>query len=140
METDGWLVVKVNVITSNGELMKRHGNLWLKIVDIENLKLAYKKARKGKMWQDKIKEFDQEAEDKLLELHTMLTTGKFTTSPYTVKKIYEPKERDIYVLPFYPDRIASRILGMGDVLSIIDKAEKAFDEEQAIELESKIRF
>lgn len=41
--------------------------------------------------------------------------------------------------PFYPDRIASRILGMGDVLSIIDKAEKAFDAEQAIELEKKIR-
>ena len=41
--------------------------------------------------------------------------------------------------PFYPDRIASRILGMGDVLSIIDKAEKAFDAEQAIELEKKMR-
>lgn len=41
--------------------------------------------------------------------------------------------------PFYPDRIASRILGMGDVLSIIDKAEKAFDEEQAIKLEEKMR-
>lgn len=41
--------------------------------------------------------------------------------------------------PFYPDRIASRILGMGDVLSIIDKAEKAFDAEQAIELEKKMK-
>ncbi len=41
--------------------------------------------------------------------------------------------------PFYPDRIASRILGMGDVLSIIDKAEKAFDEQQAIEFEKKMR-
>ena len=41
--------------------------------------------------------------------------------------------------PFYPDRIASRILGMGDVLSIIDKAEKAFDADQAIELEKKMR-
>ncbi len=41
--------------------------------------------------------------------------------------------------PFYPDRIASRILGMGDVLSIIDKAEQAYDEEQAIELEKKMR-
>lgn len=41
--------------------------------------------------------------------------------------------------PFYPDRIASRILGMGDVLSIIDKAEEAYDEEQAIALEKKIR-
>ncbi len=41
--------------------------------------------------------------------------------------------------PFYPDRIASRILGMGDVLSIIDKAEEAYSEEQAEELEKKIR-
>ncbi len=40
---------------------------------------------------------------------------------------------------FYPDRIASRILGMGDVLSIIDKAEEAFSEEQAIDFEKKIR-
>ena len=41
--------------------------------------------------------------------------------------------------PFYPDRIASRILGMGDVLSIIDKAEEAYEEEEAIELEKKIK-
>ena len=41
--------------------------------------------------------------------------------------------------PFYPDRLASRILGMGDVLSIIDKAEEAYEEEEAIELEKKIR-
>ena len=32
--------------------------------------------------------------------------------------------------PFYPDRIASRILGMGDVLSIIDKAEEAYEDER----------
>ncbi len=41
--------------------------------------------------------------------------------------------------PFYPDRIASRILGMGDVLSIIDKAEEAFSDEQAIDLEKKMK-
>ena len=40
---------------------------------------------------------------------------------------------------FYPDRMASRILGMGDVLSIIDKAEEAFDIEQAEALEKKLR-
>jgi len=40
---------------------------------------------------------------------------------------------------FHPDRIASRILGMGDVLSIIDKAEEAFDEKEAEELEKRIR-
>lgn len=40
---------------------------------------------------------------------------------------------------FHPDRMASRILGMGDVLSIIEKAEEAFDEEEAIKLEKQIR-
>lgn len=40
---------------------------------------------------------------------------------------------------FHPDRMASRILGMGDVLSIIEKAEEAFDEEEAKKLEQKIR-
>ncbi len=41
--------------------------------------------------------------------------------------------------PFYPDRMASRILGMGDVLSLIEKAEQAYDEKKAQELERKIR-
>lgn len=41
--------------------------------------------------------------------------------------------------PFYPDRMASRILGMGDVLTLIEKAEQAFDEKQAAELEKKMR-
>ena len=40
---------------------------------------------------------------------------------------------------FYPDRMASRILGMGDVLSLIEKAEAAFDQKNAQELERKIR-
>ncbi|MBE7073706.1 MAG: signal recognition particle protein [Clostridiales bacterium] len=41
--------------------------------------------------------------------------------------------------PFYPDRIASRILGMGDVLSLIEKAQEAVTEEQAKEMEKKFR-
>ena len=41
--------------------------------------------------------------------------------------------------PFYPDRMASRILGMGDVLTLIDKAQAAYDEKQAEKLERKIR-
>lgn len=41
--------------------------------------------------------------------------------------------------PFYPDRMASRILGMGDVLSLIEKAEQAYDDKQAAELEKKFR-
>jgi len=41
--------------------------------------------------------------------------------------------------PFYPDRMASRILGMGDVLTLIDKAQEAVDEQTAKELERKFR-
>lgn len=41
--------------------------------------------------------------------------------------------------PFYPDRMASRILGMGDVLSLIEKAEQAYDEKKAEELERKLK-
>lgn len=41
--------------------------------------------------------------------------------------------------PFYPDRMASRILGMGDVLTLIDKAQEAMDEKKAAELEKKIK-
>lgn len=41
--------------------------------------------------------------------------------------------------PFYPDRMASRILGMGDVLTLIEKAEAAVDEKKAAELERKLR-
>ena len=41
--------------------------------------------------------------------------------------------------PFYPDRLAQRILGMGDVLSLIEKAQEAFDDKQAEALEKKLR-
>jgi len=41
--------------------------------------------------------------------------------------------------PFYPDRMASRILGMGDMLTLIEKAQSTYDEEKAQELEKKLR-
>ena len=40
---------------------------------------------------------------------------------------------------FHPDRMASRILGMGDVLSVIEKAEEAFDEEEALKMEKQLK-
>ncbi len=48
-------------------------------------------------------------------------------------------ERVTALEPFYPDRLASRILGMGDVLSLIEKSEKSLDEQQAKQLERKLR-
>src|SRR4029079_16583234 len=41
--------------------------------------------------------------------------------------------------PFYPDRVVSRVLGMGDVLSLIERAEAAIDVEDAEKLEEKLR-
>ena len=48
-------------------------------------------------------------------------------------------ERPSDLEPFYPDRLASRILGMGDVLTLIERAEEAFSEEQACKMEEKLR-
>jgi signal recognition particle subunit SRP54 len=41
--------------------------------------------------------------------------------------------------PFYPERIASRILGMGDIVTLVEKAQEHFDEEKAVQLEEKLR-
>jgi signal recognition particle subunit SRP54 len=41
--------------------------------------------------------------------------------------------------PFHPERIASRILGMGDIITLVEKAEQEFDSKQAAKLEEKIR-
>ncbi len=48
-------------------------------------------------------------------------------------------EKNDALEPFHPDRMASRILGKGDVLSLIEKVEKAYDEKQAEALERKLR-
>lgn len=48
-------------------------------------------------------------------------------------------ERTDALEPFYPDRLASRILGMGDILSLIEKAESSFDKNRAAEMEQKLR-
>jgi signal recognition particle subunit SRP54 len=41
--------------------------------------------------------------------------------------------------PFHPDRIASRILGMGDIVTLVEKAQQQFDEKKAVKLEEKLR-
>ncbi len=65
-----------------------------------------------------------------------LSTKAITGKPIKYACIGE-KLSDIE--PFYPDRMASRILGMGDVLSLIEKAQTAFDDKSAAEIERKMR-
>ena len=90
--------------------MKRHGNLFDKITDMDNLTLAYIRARKGKAWQRQIKAFDVNPEENLLAIKQSLIDKTFHTSPYRVKTIHEPKKREIYILPFSPDRIVQHAL------------------------------
>lgn len=85
--------------------MKRIGNLYEKIISMENLRLADEKARRGKLQTHGVKVHDANREANLLALHEALLTKTFRTSKYDVFTVYEPKERVIYRLPYYPDRI-----------------------------------
>jgi retron-type reverse transcriptase len=90
--------------------LKRHGNLWNKIISYDNLHLAYKTAKRGKGTRTAITEFEKDIKGNLLRLQDSLIHKTFTTSKYKSKTIYEPKIREIYILPFYPDRIVQHAL------------------------------
>lgn len=85
--------------------MKRIGNLYEKIISIENLQLADEKARKGKRHTYGVRVHDENREANILALHEALKNHTFTTSKYETFTIFEPKERLIFRLPYYPDRI-----------------------------------
>ena len=85
--------------------MKRINNLFDSICSIENLMLADTKARKGKTNSNGVIKHDKDKENNILQLHSDLINKKFKTSEYSTFKIFEPKERLIYSLPYYPDRI-----------------------------------
>ena len=85
--------------------MKRIGNLFNKVVSLENLIGADEKARKGKQKSYGVKVHDKNRMENLQKLHDVLSNGEYHTSKYSIFKIHEPKEREIYRLPYYPDRI-----------------------------------
>lgn len=78
--------------------------LFQQICDIENIYEADKQARKGKCnWG--IKKHDKHPDEDNLKLQKQLLEHSYQTSEYSTFKIYEPKERIIFRLPYYPDRI-----------------------------------
>lgn len=85
--------------------MKRFNNLYHKIYDINNLKLADKRARKGKLKKKDVQSHILNENDNLIDLHHLLLNKEYTTSKYEVYTIFDGKEREIYKLPYYPDRI-----------------------------------
>jgi len=90
--------------------MKRHGNLFEKIVDMDNLYKAHYNARRGKSWQRAVIKFNEDIERNLIGIRNSLVGKTFTTSPYKTKFIHEPKLREIYILPFSPDRIVQHAI------------------------------
>lgn len=87
--------------------MKRYGNLYEKICSIENLERAYKNAKKGKGWYQEVKQIEENPQYYLELLQSMLRNHTYKTSKYeTFIKKDGKKEREIYKLPFFPDRIA----------------------------------
>ena len=87
--------------------MKRYGNLFDKICDINNLRLAHKNAKKGKGWYKEVKMIDKDPDKYLHELQAMFLNRTFHTSSYEVfYKTEGKKRRKIYKLPYYPDRVA----------------------------------
>lgn len=79
--------------------------MYSKIYDLENLYLADKIARKGKLKQPGIIEHDKDRDSNILKLQIMLKDKLYKTSEYTTFTIFEPKERLIFRLPYFPDRI-----------------------------------
>lgn len=85
--------------------MKRINNLYEKICSIDNLKLADQKARKGKAYQYGIRQHDKMQDSNIVLLHNMLLNKSYRTSEYKHFTIHDPKEREIFCLPYFPDRI-----------------------------------
>ena len=85
--------------------MKRTGNLYGKICDMDNLMLAEQQAGKGKRGRREIVRYREALAENIAELRRELVDGTYSTGKYEVFKIYDPKERDISKLP-YKDRIA----------------------------------
>jgi hypothetical protein len=80
--------------------MKRINNLFDKIISLDNLILADKKARKGKLKQLDVKRHIKNEKQNLESLHELLKHKKYETPAYKIFKIVDPKEREIFRLPF----------------------------------------
>lgn len=85
--------------------MKRIGNIYKQIISVDNLMAADAEARQGKAHSYGVRLHDENRIANIYTLHDSLLTKSFKTSPYHIFTIFEPKERQIYRLPYYPDRI-----------------------------------
>lgn len=85
--------------------MKRIGDIYNKIYAYDNLEQADILAQKGKSNQYGVIVHNRNRHSNLSELQKQLITKTYRTSKYDVFKVFEPKERTVYRLPYFPDRI-----------------------------------
>ena len=86
--------------------MKRHGELYIKIYDMDNLKQAHKNARKDKLFYREVKMVDLNEEFYLGQIQEILINKTYVVSEYIISTINDKgKERNLYKLPYFPDRI-----------------------------------
>ena len=86
--------------------MKRHGDLIKPISSLSNVRLADNHARQNTKSKYEVYVHDSNQDVENVILSENLENGTYKTSEYNTFKIYEPKERLIFKLPYYPDRIA----------------------------------
>lgn len=89
----------------SGQTGKRLRNVYHLIYTTDNLVRAQYNAQKGKGNRKEIKRFNENIISNLQELYEILESGCYTPGEYRLKKIFEPKERNIMIAPFFPDRI-----------------------------------
>lgn len=92
-------------LTESKEKMRRINNIYNQITTIANLLEADRKAQKGKQNTYGVIKHNQNQEANILVLQDMLISKSYNTSPYDIFTVLEPKERIVYRLPYFPDRI-----------------------------------
>jgi len=105
----------VGKVTNKQRKMKRYQGLFERIISIENLELADRHARRGKSKQPGVRSHDKSRPENIVLLHNVLKKRKYRTSEYSMFPVYEPKERLVSRLPYFPDRITHHA-----ILNILD--------------------
>jgi len=86
--------------------MKRVGKVWAEVCSLENIERAHDKARKGKSHYQEVKMVEGDRERYLARVRDMLVTKSYRNSAYEVMIVSDgQKERKIWKLPYFPDRI-----------------------------------
>lgn len=90
--------------------MKTHKHLWEEFISAENFEIAADHALRGKKSKLSAKNFMRRRPRKLAKLRECLENGTYKTGRYRVFTVYEPKKRNVFMLPLYPDHIVHHAL------------------------------